>query len=249
MSQTDRPSLTLEIECQIEAALNQIHTHYWPRLEQMQEFTGEATDIYRRISPGKIPQVPIPRSPNALKLLLGQYAAALFESEATYYPDDPELAHWLKKLGERVTSMVLDKVAQVEHAGSFRYVSLSYHNVRLSDMQKAIGGALSPEVTKRFVAAVKERVNQSFAQARQRVLDAPLQTLPEQKRSTTADRRKAFISPLLLEKGWSILQWATEAEVAYNTVADYLSGKKNPYPSTRVKLAKALGISANRLPQ
>ena len=42
---------------------------------------------------------------------------------------------------------------------------------------------------------------------------------------------------------------ATEAEVAYNTVADYLSGKKDPYASTRVKLAKALGISANLLPE
>jgi lambda repressor-like predicted transcriptional regulator len=61
--------------------------------------------------------------------------------------------------------------------------------------------------------------------------------------------RRDFIGPKLLEKGWSRLQWAMEAEVAYNTVSDYLSGKKKPYPSTRVKLAKALGISANHLPQ
>jgi len=249
MSQTDRPHLSLELECQIEAALNQIHTHFWPRLEQMQEFTSETRDTYRKIAPHKLPTVPMPRSPNALKFLLGQYAAALFESEATYYPDAPELAHWLKKLGERVTSTVLDKVAQVEHAGTFRYVSLSYHNVRLPDMEKAITAVLEPEVFKRFGAVVKERITQGLAEARQRVLDAPLPTLPQQKRSTTADTRKAFISPLLLEKGWSILQWALEAEVAYNTVADYLSGKKNPYASTRVKLAKALGISANLLPE
>lgn len=215
----------------------------------MQELTSEARDDYRRISPGKIPRFPSPRSPNALKFLLGQYAAALFESEATYYPDDPQLAHWLKKLGDRVTSMVLDKVAQAEHAGSFRYVSLSYHNVRLPDMQKAISAALEQQVNKPIVAAL-EAANQAFAKVHQKAVDSIQQPAqPEEKQNDIAKTRKAFIEPMLTEKGWSILQWAMEAEVAYNTVADYLSGKKNPYPSTRVKLAKALGISANILPQ
>jgi hypothetical protein len=38
----------------------------------------------------------------------------------------------------------------------------------------------------------------------------------------------------------------TEAEVAYNTAAGYMSGKKT-YASTRVKLAKALGLDASQL--
>jgi lambda repressor-like predicted transcriptional regulator len=60
--------------------------------------------------------------------------------------------------------------------------------------------------------------------------------------------RKAFVEAILTEKGWSILDWANEAQVAYHTAADYLAGTKNPYRSTRVKLAKALGVPPNNLP-
>jgi hypothetical protein len=63
------------------------------------------------------------------------------------------------------------------------------------------------------------------------------------------EQRKAFVDPLLDAKGWSILDWANEADVAYHTAADYLAGKKNPFRSTRVKLAKALGIPVNSLPK
>jgi hypothetical protein len=122
MNQTDRPLLTLDIECKLEGELNQIHALYWPRLQQMQELTTEASEIYRSIAPSKLPVIPTQRSPNALKLLLGQYAIVLFKVEAAYYPNESELLHWLDELGERVTSMVLSKVAQVEHTGSFRHV-------------------------------------------------------------------------------------------------------------------------------
>lgn len=61
--------------------------------------------------------------------------------------------------------------------------------------------------------------------------------------------RKQFVEAILTEKGWSILDWSNEAGVAYHTAADYLSGVKNPYRSTRVKLARALGVSPNQLPE
>jgi hypothetical protein len=61
--------------------------------------------------------------------------------------------------------------------------------------------------------------------------------------------RQAFVNPLLLEKGWSILDWATNSDVAYHTAADYLAGLKNPYPSTRLKLARSLGIVIQQLPK
>jgi len=204
----------------------------------MQELTSEASDTYRRIAPHKVPPVPVPRSPNAMRVLLGQYATALFESEAIHYPGAPDFLHWLKKLGERVTSRVLNSVAQVEHAGSFRFVSLTYHNLPLPEMEKAI------------VSALKQAEKAFAVDVRRGPIEATKQSVcPEGTQKNLAETRKAFIEPMLTEKGWSILQWAMEAEVAYNTVADYVSGKKNPYPSTRVKLAKALGVSANRLPQ
>jgi hypothetical protein len=60
--------------------------------------------------------------------------------------------------------------------------------------------------------------------------------------------RRAFVEPLLLAKGWSQLDWANEAHVAHTTVTDYLEGRRDPYPSTRLKLANALGIAAHELP-
>jgi lambda repressor-like predicted transcriptional regulator len=59
--------------------------------------------------------------------------------------------------------------------------------------------------------------------------------------------RRAFITPLLDAKGWSILDWANEANVSHATAQDYLDNKTKPYPSTRKKLAKALGL--NMLPK
>jgi len=62
--------------------------------------------------------------------------------------------------------------------------------------------------------------------------------------------RKNFVIPLLEAKGWSILDWANEAGVAHATAHDYLDGKiKKPYRSTRLKLAKALGVPVEQLPK
>ena len=63
-----------------------------------------------------------------------------------------------------------------------------------------------------------------------------------------AARRKAIVEPLLLTKGWSILDWAGEAKVDYNTASDYLNGLTNPHRRTLVRLGRALGIPVSELP-
>lgn len=65
---------------------------------------------------------------------------------------------------------------------------------------------------------------------------------------STSDKRKSFIEPLLLKKGWSIEDWAGKAGVSYHTASDYLSDSRKQYRSTIEKLAKALEIPANELP-
>jgi lambda repressor-like predicted transcriptional regulator len=65
----------------------------------------------------------------------------------------------------------------------------------------------------------------------------------------SAPMTKDSIRRMLDEKGWSIGDWANKAGVSYHTVADYLNGKKVPYPSTRAKLASALGVPVNSLPE
>src|SRR5258708_2480699 len=61
--------------------------------------------------------------------------------------------------------------------------------------------------------------------------------------------RAAFVKPILERKGWSILDWAIESRVDFHTASDYLKGKTKPYPSTRKKLADALGVPVRDLPK
>ena len=64
---------------------------------------------------------------------------------------------------------------------------------------------------------------------------------PSQPQSTPKPlSRREFVIPLLEAKGWSILDWANEANVSHATALDYLASKTKAYRSTRVKLAKAL---------
>lgn len=64
-----------------------------------------------------------------------------------------------------------------------------------------------------------------------------------------ANQRDLLIRPMLLEKGWSIHDWATTAAVDFHTADNYLKGKtKKPYPTTLRKLALALGVKVDSLP-
>jgi len=50
-------------------------------------------------------------------------------------------------------------------------------------------------------------------------------------------------------RGWSLLDWAIHAGVDWHTTSDYANGRTNPYRSTRLKLATALGLSVHDLPK
>jgi hypothetical protein len=63
-----------------------------------------------------------------------------------------------------------------------------------------------------------------------------------------ASSRKAVIEPLLVERGWSTGDWASHANVDYNTADDYLNNRSNTRRDTIKKLADALGISPGEMP-
>ena len=67
--------------------------------------------------------------------------------------------------------------------------------------------------------------------------------------SSLGKRREAFVNPILRNKGWSVHDWASQSVVDFHTASDYLKGRTNPYPSTRAKLARSLGIEVQKLPQ
>ncbi len=64
-----------------------------------------------------------------------------------------------------------------------------------------------------------------------------------------ADVRKAFVNPILLEKGMSPSRWANLAGVDPSVVYDYLSGKSDPRPDNRKVLAEVLGLKPSELPE
>jgi hypothetical protein len=80
--------------------------------------------------------------------------------------------------------------------------------------------------------------------------DKTTQTVESKPTNGTARRtRKEVLEPLLAEKGLSVHDWATRAGVDWHTADDYLNGKTNPYPDTRGKLARALGVKVEDLPE
>jgi hypothetical protein len=62
------------------------------------------------------------------------------------------------------------------------------------------------------------------------------------------NERDLFVRPILDNKGWSILDWANDSGVDFHTANNYLKGETKPYKSTRTKLAKSLGVDAQKLP-
>jgi len=70
-----------------------------------------------------------------------------------------------------------------------------------------------------------------------------------QRRGKPINGRESFVRPILNRKGWSIHDWAVKSDVDFHTANNYLNGKTNPFPSTRKKLADALGIRVKNLPE
>lgn len=71
----------------------------------------------------------------------------------------------------------------------------------------------------------------------------------QDKFTTRAQKRKAFVTPILEGKGMSASQWADRIGCDTSVVYDYLNGKSRPRPRTRKEMAEALGVDASELPQ
>lgn len=61
--------------------------------------------------------------------------------------------------------------------------------------------------------------------------------------------RQLFVRPILEKKGWSVHQFAVEAQVDFHTANDYLKGKTKPNRASRAQMAKALGVPVEDLPR
>jgi len=70
----------------------------------------------------------------------------------------------------------------------------------------------------------------------------------KQRSDRTKSKRVSVVQPLLDKRGWSPNDLAIQAGVDFHTANNFLNGSANPYPSTRKKLADALGIRPDELP-
>jgi hypothetical protein len=81
-----------------------------------------------------------------------------------------------------------------------------------------------------------------------RLEEKGLETAASYPKAIPTGERKSFVLPILDKKGWSILDWAHNSGVDFNTASNYLKGKTKPYKSTRAKLANSLGVEVLKLP-
>jgi hypothetical protein len=63
-----------------------------------------------------------------------------------------------------------------------------------------------------------------------------------------SNAREPALRQILTAKGFSVRDWAKNADVDFHTADDFLKGKTTPYASTLKKLADALGMEISDLP-
>jgi lambda repressor-like predicted transcriptional regulator len=197
-----------------------------------------------------------PKQPILLSSLLREYSCSLFDAEASNYETTPELSDSLRLLAVKIEGRLL-RTALHGKDGILRVFigDLTYHldeETMTSVVREALKAQIDAHLRRR-----EYQVDGPLPSPPQGLIEAPKQagmvSVPEAqqhvKARDVAKDRRTFVEAILLEKGWSILDWANEATVAYHTAADYLLGKRTPYRSTLLKLAKALGVPPNQLPE
>ena len=167
-----------------------------------------------------------------------------------------------------------DKLSRKFHPGSKWYGFFRYHAGEVGDVSKwtwvenaisrFLREELEPEVwfwdTVQPASAATEEGPQKPAPIEELSSGEPMratesETTPSgdeicpDRAEARATARREFVEPILLKKGWSILDWANHSQVDFHTANDYLKGRTDPYPSTRKKLADSLGVPVPDFPK
>jgi hypothetical protein len=232
MTKPSRPKLTSESEYEIEVAKNKFHREFWAELITLRvPRDGRQRSSLRPGGDHSLPRHA--KVPQELRLILSRYAEALFSAEAQQYPKDRALIRWLRALKERVLDEVFIRIAQIEADGMPDDSTLTYHGLPHEQMHEGMEEGID-----RYI---KWRLDLY----KQRTSSVPA----TEGKEDVGKKRREFVAPLLLKKGWSPHQWSVEMEIAYNTVANYLAGKTTPYADTLLKFAESLGIDVTLLPK
>jgi hypothetical protein len=238
MDHLDRPNLGLDVVEQIEVDLHQQDMRFWPLLKQLQFPTPETQKAYAPFvfNEGPMP----PRRPQKLSELLGSYAVASFQCEASKYPRlDPQFGQWLQQLARRIEERTIQRVEQLEAGNPAN--SLAYHGLSIESMRAAVNKSLHDAVKAWPQSGELPSTREQGAQPKPRHLSPPSSS----KRLTTtvhsvaaAERMEAFIRA----NGRGITEFAISAGTTDKTLRSFRR-------TGRVRrdifegIAKAMGIT------
>ena len=133
----------------------------------------------------------------------------------------------------------LSLVDDMGHQDSFTILLRHFANKSLEQFSGGypidIVRMAKPELFSKMVELVEDQKTLGFAR-----VDDRQNRKAEQ--GVEINKRRSFVEPILLSKGWSVADWATHAKVAHATAMDYLDQKTTPVADTRKKLADALTV-------
>jgi lambda repressor-like predicted transcriptional regulator len=255
MDDTDRPNLSFGDLSEIADDLYEMDKALWDCLRPLLMSKGIPPNI---VVSGPRP----PKLAAKIYLVLRNYSAEAFHSELNRYPRqvNPNFTNWLRKLAQRTEDHAIAVVLDIERSDPKK--DFGYHVVTEQEMRGAIRSRLREEMEKHHQfnppaplkapippAVLRQMQAQTLAGEPKGQIDPAPEPPPRPAPLATESPRRAFIEHHLEAKGWSVLDWANEAEVAHATAMDFLHGKTYPYRSTRLKLAKALGVPVEELPR
>jgi lambda repressor-like predicted transcriptional regulator len=252
MAKVERPKFLPHIEFQLERIQNQADATAWIQLKPLLAPSKHAHGILMAQRNPYLPSLPLPKQPQQILIIIRGYARTLYISEGNMYEAGPLIEAQLRALMHRIVTRVMRTVYALQTDG----LSFEYHGVTDRKMRTAIRSEVQEMINSRLRPRVERSPPPPPLEIRGNATESPLLKMAKmaaehaaQTKTQVLNARQAFVNPRLTEKGWSILDWANDSDVAYHTAADYLSGLKRPYPSTRLKLAKSLGISIQQLPR
>jgi hypothetical protein len=149
---------------------------------------------------------------------------------------------------------LLDLVSNLDQHKAYRIVLEDFARRAFQDYTGCDLDTFMWTTEQGFISEVQIRVSHWINEGFKRIASPNLRTADNERANDSqvvdlAAARKAFVLPLLEEKGMSRSKWATVAGVDPSVVYDYLAGESDPRPDNRKALAEALGFKATDLPE
>jgi hypothetical protein len=216
MPKIERPKFAPNLEFHLERIQNKADADAWGQLEPLLVPSNPSQRIQVAQRNPYLPSRPLPKQPQQILLTIRGYARTLYISEGNMYQAGPQLEAQLRALTRRIVTRVMRTINALQTEGlSFEYHGVTDRKMRaaiVSDVNDMIDSRLSPppRVVTRAPPPPSVVGGHAYASYKRSGVDVSSKSplLIEAMKSSidaTVNARKAFVGPLLLDKGWSIL--------------------------------------------